>query len=129
MNDRLYIIKETFNEDPYLYEVVESGGQLGVRCRIYITGVELFKGYFDDMTSTQVYNVQKFIENRYKIQSQKFESIVWCWPNDKFDLNIGKEKAKERVIEKINLKKRKIKKFIHKIIKHNLSKRFNQKNS
>jgi len=41
MNDRLYIIKETFNEDPYLYEVVESGGQLGVRCRIYITGVEL----------------------------------------------------------------------------------------
>ena len=35
----------------------------------------IFKGYFDDMTSFQVYNVQKFIENRYKIQSQKLESL------------------------------------------------------
>ena len=122
MNPRLYTIKSSVTEDDYLYEIVESGGQTGVRCRIYVSAVELFKDCFDLYTPKQAHNIQTIVESRYKIASQKFECIVWCWPYDTFSFKIGKEMAKERVDEKIKLKKKHIKSFIRHIEKHNLPK-------
>ena len=122
MNPRLYTIKSSVIEDDYLYEIVESGGQTGVRCRIYVSAVELFKDCFDLYTPKQAHNIQMIVESRYKIASQKFECIVWCWPYDTFSFKIGKEMAKERVDEKIKLKKKRIKSFIRHIEKHNLPK-------
>ena len=49
MNPRLYSIKETIHEDDYLYEVVESGGQLGVRCRKYVLGKDLYGDFLTNI--------------------------------------------------------------------------------
>lgn len=122
MSPRLYSIKETIHEDDYLYEVVESGGQLGVRCRKYVLDKDLYGDFFDKYSLCEEYKIRKLIEKRYPIITQKFETIAWCWPYDHFDLSTGKEIAKKRVDTKIELKKRKIKSFIRKIEKHNLSK-------
>lgn len=121
MNDRLYNIKETIDEGNYLYEIVESGGQLGVRCRKYVKTDELFE-CINDIPLKYRYNLKKFISHRFNMITTKFESIVWCWPYDEFNLEIGKEMSKKRVNMKIELKKRKIKNFVHKIKKYNLPK-------
>ena len=123
MSPRLYSIKETIHEDDYLYEVVESGGQLGVRCRKYVLGKDLYGGIFDKYSQKEEYKIRKLVENRYPfIINQKFETIAWCWPFDHFDISTGKEIAKKRVDMKIELKKRKIKSFVKKIENHNLPK-------
>ena len=46
MSPRLYSIKETIHEDDYLYQVVESGGQLGVRCIKYVLDKDLYGDFF-----------------------------------------------------------------------------------
>lgn len=69
--------------------------------------------------------IQKILAHRYPEQiSYMFESIVWCWPYDKFSFKIGKEMSKERVDKKISLKKRKIKNFIRRLERNNLPKNF-----
>jgi len=129
MNQRLYTIVKSINEGDYLYEIVESGGQTGVRCRVYVSKNDIFDGVFDlyDMNKYGYY-FRKFLSHRYPdVISYKFESIVWCWPFDKFNFEIGKKMAKERVNKKIEIKKRKIKNFIHNLEKHNLPKNFLKK--
>ena len=126
MDDRFYNILQTIHEDNYLYEIVESGGQQGVRCRIYLTRDQLFGNYLYKWDNTKyAYHFNKFISKRHPQEiAYKFEAIVWCWPYDEFNTNIGMTMAKKRVDEKINNKRLKIKKFIRKLEKHNLSKKY-----
>jgi len=122
MNPTFYNIISSEEDGPYLYELVESGGRQGVRCRIYVSAIELYKNCFDLYTSKQVYNIQKMLKKRHQIASHKFESIVWCWPYDKFDYEVGKEMSRERVDEKIKSKKKRINCFLKNLERHNLPK-------
>lgn len=124
MNPRLYKIIQSVTEDNYLYEIVESCGQTGVRCRVYVSKNDIFDDALDLYdTSKYGYHFRKFLAHRYHEQiSYKFESIVWCWPYDKFSFKIGKEMSKEHVDEKISHKKRKIKNFIRRLEINNLPK-------
>ena len=122
MIKRIYNVLKRYEEDDgYLYEIVESGGQMGIRCRKYIEPNDLFNDVYNyNLKYRQI--LEKFISYRYPIKRYKFESIVWCWPYDAFNENIGKTKAKSRVIEKINKKKLKIFEFIVNFKKHNIPK-------
>ena len=48
MNEHLYTITKSITEDNYLYEQVESCGQRGVRCRIYLSEEEMCNNCFND---------------------------------------------------------------------------------
>ena len=126
MEERFYKIIRTYHEDNYLYEIVECGGQTGVRCRIYLTkddmfGDNLYK--YDNMKYGYIFG--KFLANRHpQKQVYKFEAFSWCWPYDDFDFEIGKAKAKEKVDAKIKSKKTRISKFIKNLEKHNLPNKY-----
>ena len=121
MNEHLYTITKSITEDNYLYEQVESCGQRGVRCRIYLSEEEMFKNCFTYYTDKQKNYISKIVKQRYINFPQKIECVVWCWPGDKFSFKIGKELAKERVDEKIHLRRNNIKSYIKYIENHNLS--------
>ena len=122
MISRFYEIISSEKDGNYLFEKVESGGQLGVRCRIYITKDELFPDILYKYDNTKWgYHFRKFLSKRYPQEiAYKFEAFTWCLPFDKFDFELGKEMSKKKVNEKIATKKRKIQKFIHNLEKNNL---------
>ena len=72
MNPRLYTIKSSVTEDDYLYEIVESGGQTGVRCRIYVSAVELFKDCFD------LFLIPEELKTKYE---EAYKSIYKAYEN------------------------------------------------
>jgi len=124
MDPSFYKVISTETDNQYRYELVESGGRQGVRCVIYLTKNDILNGIYDLYDNNKYgYHFRKFMSHRYpELVSYKFDSIVWCWPYDKFDYEIGKEMAKERVDEKIKYKQRKIKNFIHHLERNNLPK-------
>ena len=122
MNSRLYTIESSTTEGDYLFEVVNDGSQKGVRCRIYVSLVEMVKHLCERYTSKQRLKIYKILDKRYPRDIVKIENIVWCWPYDKFDVETGKAMAKRRVNYKIMLKRNKIKSFIKHIEKYNFSK-------
>ena len=124
MNSRFYNILQTIYEDKYLYEIVESGGQKGVRCRIYLTKDELFGENLYKYDNTKYgYHFRKFLSKRHPQEiAYKFEAFAWCWPYDKFNFEIGKIKARDKVDFKVKSKKNRINKFIKNLEKHNLPK-------
>lgn len=126
MHPRFYKILQTYQEGNYLYEIVESGGQTGVRCRILLTKDELFGEELYKYDNTKWgYHFRKFIAHRHPLETVfKFEAFSWCWPYDKFNYQIGKQKAKSKVDQKIKSKKRRIKYFIKNLEKNNLPKDF-----
>jgi len=126
MHPRFYKVLQTNHEGNYLYEIVESGGQTGVRCRIYLTKDELFKDSLYKYDNTKYgYHFRKFLSHRHPQEiAYKFEAFSWCWPFDKFDEKTGKLKALQKVQEKIESKKRRIKNFIKNLEKNNLPKSY-----
>lgn len=130
MNPRFYKILKTIHDGNYLYEIVESGGQMGVRCRIYITKDELFGDSLYKYDNTKYgYHFRKFLSKRHPQEiAYKFEAFSWCWPYDKFDENIGKAKALKKVQDKINSKKCHIKNFLNNLEKNNLPQRMLKNN-
>ena len=121
MDSRLYNVIKTIHDGDYLYEVVESGGQRGVRCRIYISQDKLFD-CLDKYDDTKYrYHFQKFMSKRYPLEkAYKFDAIVWCWPYDVFYIHIGQQMAKDRVDAKIKAKKTKIKRLLSKLEHNNM---------
>ena len=126
MNERFYEILGTYKEGKYLYEIVESGGQHGVRCRVYVTYNELFDEYINKYKDTKYESTFiKYLENRYpKTDLYKFESIVWCWPYDTFITDTGKDLSKNRMMSKIEHKRKRIRHYIKNFEKNNVSKRY-----
>ena len=122
MNSRLYTIESSTTEGDYLFEVVNDGSQKGVRCRIYVSLVEMVKHLCERYTSKQRFKIYKILDKRYPRDIIKIENIGWWWPYDKFDVETGKAMAKRRVNYKIMLKRNKIKSFIKHIEKYNFSK-------
>ena len=120
MNSRLYTIESSTTEGDYLFEVVNDGSQKGVRCRIYVSLVEMVKHLCERYTSKQRLKIYKILDKRYPRDIIKIENIVWCWPYDKFDVETGKAMAKRRVNYKIMLKRNKIKSFIKHIEKFHI---------
>lgn len=126
MNPRFYKTLKTIHEGNYLYEIVEADGQMGVRCRIYLTKDELFEDSLYKYDNTKYgYHFRKFLSNRHPQETAyKFEAFSWCWPYDKFNESVGKMKAFRKVRDKIDSKKHRIKNFIKNLEKNNLPKNF-----
>lgn len=126
MNPRFYEIIDTIKDGKYLYEIVKSGGQTGVRCRIYLSYEELFENELKKYDSTKYKEIFRNMLNRRfsNNKSYKFENIVWCWPYDKFDLEFGKIMANNRVFQKIQNKRKKIRNYIKHLEKYNVKKNY-----
>lgn len=120
MNPRFYKILSSEEDGSYLYEWVKSGGQQGVRCRIYISCQDLYKDYLDIYKEKHKNIILKNLYHRHPNTILKFESIVWCWPYDEFDYQLGKEMSRKRVDEKIKYKKNRLKRFIKHLEINNL---------
>lgn len=120
---RIYNIKKTLFIDNYLYEIVESDGQLGTRCRIHLTYDQLMGEQLYKYSNTKYsFLFKKCLFNRFgdKIGFHKFEAIVWCSPLDDFSDRIGIQKSKKAVDKLIARKKSQIKKFFRTLEKNNL---------
>lgn len=114
--------------DNVYFETVESeDGQLGVRCCIRVNGNNLFRNFINKYSkypfSKYCVDFLIFLCHRYR-HSDKYESIVWCWPYDDFDYEIGKKKSYDRVIAKIESKKNKISRFVRHLEKYNLKTKY-----
>lgn len=121
MTNRLYEIIESHEENNYLFEIIQSDNQMGVRCRINMSYENLFEKQLEKYEKTKYKSLfEKSLNNRFvKKEIYKFESLVWCWPNDEFNFEIGKKLSKERVDISIRNKINKIKRFIRHLERYN----------
>lgn len=121
--ERIYTIRKTLFIDNYLFEVVESDGQFGMRCRIYLTddelmGEQLYK--YADTKYNSLFRTCLYRRFGNEIGLHKFETIIWCSPLDSFKDRIGTQKSKKIVDKLITKKKSQIKKFFKTLERNNL---------
>ncbi len=122
MNPNFYSVLDSRRDGIYRFETVESGGRLGVRCVVYLHKSYFFEDILNKYENTKyAISFKHCLYNRFSAQETfKFENIVWCWPYDEFDFDIGVQMSKERIDKKIQSKKKRIQKYIKHLELHNV---------